>query len=401
MYRMPRVIFILVLSIICVSCQGTKKDNIALMKFDTSGLSEFITINEELYNNILSRLNEMGKYNIIESKEFDRLIVKIMNENSGLTPDQAKIKAMKDNEIERAYFGEVLKVSEKYYICMKGLNKDGVYTDFLVQAVDEGSKDFEKIIGEIPDKLFSFEDRNLRSDKMEHPSPFEVRIFKGIEFVYIPPGTFMMGAKADEVGRDLDQIPSHEVMITRGYWIGKYEVTQEQWMSVMDSNPSHFRGDDRPVETVSWFTVQEFIKTLNEKSDGKYRLPTEAEWEFACRGGTTTLYCFGNDRSKVEEYSWFGRNDGETHPVGQKRSNNWGIYDMHGNVWEWTQDWYQENYFSISPKIDPKGPSYGTYKVRRGGSWRHFRNFCRSASRALRNPYDEYPFIGFRLARTF
>jgi formylglycine-generating enzyme required for sulfatase activity len=163
-----------------------------------------------------------------------------------------------------------------------------------------------------------------------------------MEFVLIQAWTFQMGSNNGEP----NEKPVHMVRISRPFYLGKYEVTQAQWEAVMGNNPSQFKGDpNSPVENVSWDDVQEFIKRLkrlNTRESGvKYRLPREAEWEYAAQAGTTTAYSFGNDPSQLGEYAWYGENaNGETHPVGQKKPNPWGLYDMHGNVWEWVQDWY-------------------------------------------------------------
>ena len=178
-----------------------------------------------------------------------------------------------------------------------------------------------------------------------------------MELVLIPAGAFMMG---DEKG-DAEEKPAHKVTFSKPFYMGKFEVTQEQWEAVMGGNPSHFKGARNPVDRVSWEACQSFIKKLNEKSAGAgitFSLPSEAQWEYACRTGSSTEFGFGNGESKLNEYGWFADNaDDTTHPVGQKKPNAWGLYDMHGNVWEWTADWYDEDYYRKSPTIDPSGPS--------------------------------------------
>jgi formylglycine-generating enzyme required for sulfatase activity len=228
----------------------------------------------------------------------------------------------------------------------------------------------------------------------------------GMEFVLISPGTFTMGAgdgeKKGEKKAD-DEIPAHQVRISKPFYLGKFEVTQGQWEAVMGSrsNPSNFNGRSNPVEMVSWDNVQEFINRLN-KQEGhtRYRLPTEAEWEYAARAGTTSAYSFGDDAGSLGQYAWYADNSGKkTHPVGQKQSNAWGLYDMHGNVWEWVQDWHGENYYSSSPSTDPKGPSSGSGRVTRGGCWINDAGGCRSASRNSYWPGGRSgEYYGFRLA---
>jgi formylglycine-generating enzyme required for sulfatase activity len=220
----------------------------------------------------------------------------------------------------------------------------------------------------------------------------------GMEFVLIPAGEFMMGSSdADKEAFDNEK-PQHRVTISQPFYLGKYTVTQAQWEAVMGSNPSGFKGRNNPVENVSWDDVQEFIKKLNQKEGGnKYRLPTEAEWEYAARAGTTSRYSFGDDAEALGRYAWYWGNSGKTtHPVGGKEPNGLGLYDMHGNVWEWVQDWYGG--YAGSLATDPRGPSSGSYRVIRGGSWIINAGYCRSAYRGLNTPDDRDNSVGFRLA---
>jgi formylglycine-generating enzyme required for sulfatase activity len=222
-----------------------------------------------------------------------------------------------------------------------------------------------------------------------------------MEFVLIPSGSFTMGADKNVEAADDRETPQHRVNISKDFYLGKYEVTQQQWRAVMgmDRDPSRYRGSN-PVELVSWDDAQEFIDRLNQKEGHKrYRLPTEAEWEYAARAGTASTYSFGDDAGSLSDYAWFNGNSGKaTHPVGQKQPNPWGLYDMYGNVWEWVQDWYGDRYYSDSASSDPKGPNSGSQRVNRGGSWGASAKYCRSAYR------DDYPpdvrvgGIGFRLA---
>jgi formylglycine-generating enzyme required for sulfatase activity len=219
----------------------------------------------------------------------------------------------------------------------------------------------------------------------------------GMEFVRIPAGEFRMGSNDG----DTDERPVHTVRISRPFDLGKYEVTQAQWEAVMRINPSHFTGDpNRPVENVSWEDVQAFIRKLNAKEgDTPYRLPTEAEWEYAARAGTTTAFSFGNDAIQLGDYAWYYENsESRTHPVGQKKPNAWGLYDIHGNVWEWVQDWYGT--YPAETITDPQGPSSGSGRVFRGGCWSHDAGYCRSAIRRGAAPGYRDVGIGFRLLRT-
>lgn len=228
----------------------------------------------------------------------------------------------------------------------------------------------------------------------------------GLTLVRIKLGSFTMGSPATEDGRDNDEIP-HEVTLTEPYWLGRTEVTQSQYEAVMGKNPSHFKGKDRPVEMVSWRDAVEFCKklTARERAAGRlppgqeYRLPTEAEWENACRAGSKTAYCFGDDAEKLDDYAWYASNFGKhTHEVAGKQPNAWGLYDMHGNVSEWCNDRYAE--YPRGAVRDPSGPPRGSpSRVARGGSWNVSAWKCRSADRVGISPKISNVYLGFRLAR--
>ncbi len=225
----------------------------------------------------------------------------------------------------------------------------------------------------------------------------------GMEFIRVSSGTFFMGSQEDEEGSSKER-PRHKVHISSPFYLGKYEVTQGQWLAVMGKkHPSNFPALDRPVDEVSWNDAQAFIRKLNEKEKvNYYRLPTEAEWEYAARAGSDTAYCFGNDPEGVSlsQYAWYEANSGkQSHPVGKKQPNAWGLYDMHGNVSEWVQDFYDKNYYSSSKEKDPMGPITGRKMVVRGGAWINQVFSCRSAARAYYSvDYTDSDF-GFRIIR--
>ncbi len=214
--------------------------------------------------------------------------------------------------------------------------------------------------------------------------------------IKVPSGCFQMGSNS---GYYFEQ-PVHRVCVG-SFMLGKYEVTQNQWQAVMGDNPSKFKncGGECPVERVSWHDVQTFIQRLNNQTGEHYRLPTEAEWEYACRsGGRNQKYCGGSNPDSV---AWYEGNSGKTtHPVGQKRANGLELYDMSGNVYEWVQDWYNRSYYNNSPKNNPAGASGGSSRVNRGGSWRYGASSQRSASRNGYDPGVRNSDIGFRLARS-
>jgi len=232
----------------------------------------------------------------------------------------------------------------------------------------------------------------------------------GMDFVRIEPGSFIMGSPLEEPGRSSDE-KLHQVTLTQSIYIQTTEVTQKQWEAVMGNNPSGFSncGDDCPVENVSWDDVQEFIRRLNNReSPEKYRLPTEAEWEYVCRAGTGTPFPFGRCLSTEQANyngNYFltgcskGKNRKSTLPVASLKANAWGLYDMNGNVWEWCQDWYDE--YPSDSVSDPSGPPTGSYRVCRGGSWKHEARKCRSANRNRYAPSFKGNNIGFRLVGQF
>ena len=224
----------------------------------------------------------------------------------------------------------------------------------------------------------------------------------GMEFVSIPAGTFTMGGDWDKEQADENELPKHAVTFESAFYIGKVTVTQSQWAALMDINPSQFIGDDLPVETVSHNDAGEFIRRLNEtEQTDTYRLPTEAEWEYAARAGSENTYCFGPGRMKLPDYAWYKNNsDKQTHPVGQLRPNDWGLFDMHGNVHEWCSDWYDRNYYAASPGKSPEGPPSGLARVLRGGDWGSDDWYCRCAIRSLSSPDRRSPRVGFRVVKT-
>jgi formylglycine-generating enzyme required for sulfatase activity len=216
----------------------------------------------------------------------------------------------------------------------------------------------------------------------------------GMKFKLLPAGTFTMGEGND----------AHQVTLTKPFEIAVYELTQEQASKVTEVNPSRFRGLQNPVEEVSWDEAVAFCQKLSElpaekKAGYVYRLPTEAEWEYACRAGTTTKYSFGDSDSELGDYAWYDRiSDKRTHPVGQKKPNAWGLYDMHGNVWEWCQDWYGG--YPSGSVTDPTGAASGSYRVYRGGSWYTLSGGCRSAIRYRSTPDFRNSYLGFRVLRS-
>ena len=229
----------------------------------------------------------------------------------------------------------------------------------------------------------------------------------GMKFVYIKPGRFIMGSPSGESGRGGDET-QHRVTFTKGFYMQTTEVTQGQWEQVMGSRPwsskNYVRKNvNNPAVYISWNDCQAFIQKLNQMEGGnKYRLPTEAEWEYACRAGSAKRFSFGNSDGQLGGYTWYDGNtdsagEAYAHGVGTKKPNVWGLYDMHGNVWEWCRDWYGD--YPSGSVIDPEGPSSGVYRVYRGGSWGDEAGACRSANRNRREPGNRFVILGFRLIR--
>lgn len=221
------------------------------------------------------------------------------------------------------------------------------------------------------------------------------------EFVLIPAGEFLMGSHDPYHGS-----PVRKVRISQPFYLGKYEVTQGQWEAVMGEHRRDPQENKTlPIDRVSWNEVQEFISKLNAREGHtKYRLPTEAQWEYAARAGTTTDYHFGNDMKKLEEYGWYKQNAaGQRRPVGRLKPNTWGLYDMHGNVWEWVQDWQRGGFVTPFPAgvdIDPQGPATGLNRLVKGGAWNAYAEHCKLAYSSFVRPHEYGPGLGFRLLRT-
>jgi uncharacterized protein (TIGR02996 family) len=237
--------------------------------------------------------------------------------------------------------------------------------------------------------------------------PYEmVTLAPGVEmgFAWVPPGTFVMGSPPREKGRQENET-RHRVTLTRGYYLGVHAVTQAQWRAVLGTDPSHFKGDDLPVEQVGWAEARAYAAQLTEqRGDGHvYRLPTEAEWEYACRAGTDTPFHFGATLS-TDQANFDGRRRGrgvhrdETTPVGSFPANAWGLYDMHGNVYEWCADYYEK--YPRGEVTDPTGPTEGWCWVIRGGGWNTGAGFCRAALRYALAGTVGRDYVGFRVARS-
>ncbi|MFM7101016.1 MAG: formylglycine-generating enzyme family protein [Verrucomicrobiota bacterium] len=228
-------------------------------------------------------------------------------------------------------------------------------------------------------------------------------------FVWIPPGTFLRGSPSTELWRNQDETP-HEVVLTQGFFMGRHEVTQSEYQAVMTNNPSFFKGPDLPVESLTWVQATNFCARWaeRERAAGRLpagwecRLPTEAQWEYACQSGATTAFPFGNSEISLAEYAWYqASSQSKTHAAGQLKPNAFGLYDMLGNVWEWCDDFKIDGYYAQAPQYDPSGPTIGSVRVLRGGSWDGHAAFCRPAARLGFAPSFRGSNVGFRLALGF
>lgn len=244
---------------------------------------------------------------------------------------------------------------------------------------------------------------NIQSNAGEAPTPpKEIALDLGggvlLELVLIPAGKFTMGSPADEKSRNKDEGPQHEVTITKPFYLGKFVVTQAQYEKVMGANPSEHKGADQPVETASWDDAQEFCKKLSAQSKKTVNLPTEAKWEYACRAGTLTRFNSGDKDEDLDGVAWYGfeRSEKTTHPVGKKLPNAWGLYDTHGNIWEWCHDWFEREY-AAGPASDPQSSVTRGGRVVRGGAWHYAPRHCRSAHRYGYAPDIRGGALGFRV----
>jgi formylglycine-generating enzyme required for sulfatase activity len=253
---------------------------------------------------------------------------------------------------------------------------------------------------------------HINTDENDNPSRVPASRASQTNMVFVKGGNFDMGELFSFDSPRVDEEPVHEVYVD-DFYIGKYEVTQGLWEEVMGNNPSYFKdyGNIYPVESVSWIDVQEFLKKLNQKTELNYRLPTEAEWEYAARGGGEGFsYSGTNSKTKLGSYAWYDVSSrltpinanacGETHSVGQKKPNGLGLYDMSGNVWEWCSDWYDAKYYGKSPKNNPQGPPGGSLRICRGGSWDLTAMYLLNIRRGSKRPNSVSHDLGFRLART-
>lgn len=273
-------------------------------------------------------------------------------------------------------------------------------TGGLIRRMDHQLALMNRVLGEIAERKTEIIAGATAFFGMRAGEERDWEIAPGVKmpFCWCPPGEFLMGSPEAEEDRDDDENQVH-VILTKGFWMAKTPVTQKQWNAIMGNNPSHFKGENLPVETISWDDAQEFLKKINAKigypDGGQMELPTEAQWEYACRAGEKGPFSGGS----LDEVAWCSINSGDqTHPVGMKKPNAWGLHDMHGNVYEWCADRYDHK---LTGGVDPTGPSSDGIRLHRGGCWGDLACDCSAAARNAISPNYVCPVIGFRLARCF
>ncbi len=377
--------------------------------FDLTTQNVDSSILRPLSESIRRELVRSGKYKVINRGDMNAILSEQMFQISGCVSGQCTgiVEAGRLLDVGKVVIGSINIVGKTYYLSLslidvKTGNIERVSEDKCKCEVDElieASKRVTKrllgeiLVGDLPETMATV-------STMPAKTGGEASAVN-MEFVLVKGGCYQMG---DGFGDGYaDERPVHEVCVN-DFFIGKYDVTQGQWKEIMGANPSGFKlcGDNCPVENISWNDTQRFIAKLEQRIGKNYRLPTEAEWEYAARsGGKKEKWAGTNSESALGEYAWFNANSGDnTHPVGQRKPNGLGLYDMSGNVWEWCQDLYDENYYKYSPKNNPSGPDSGTNRVLRGGSWFNGAGYTRAEKRLSIIPDYRDSNDGFRLVRS-
>ncbi|MFH0795706.1 MAG: SUMF1/EgtB/PvdO family nonheme iron enzyme [Candidatus Omnitrophota bacterium] len=372
------------------------------------------SVSRILSDSLRASLYKIGTYRLLSRENMEDILKEQKTMLSGCTSQECVVEVGKLLSVQKMFSGTIGKVGATYVVTLKLFS---VETGEIEKIEEEECAKCEEdsllvSIRNIAKKVCGLPSETIVSPSQQipnvgvgfiQPAPekkeISIDLGKGVkmEMVLIPPGEFLMGSPASEEGRGNDEI-QHTVRITKSFYLGKYEVTQEQWEAIMGNNPSYFKGARNPVEMVSWNDCQEFLGRLNQLiSGGGFRLPFEAEWEYACRAGTTTAFHYGDSLSLDQANFYkglFRKNRKETTPVGSFSPNAFGLYDMHGNVWEWCSDWYGE--YPTALQIDPEGPPTGSYRVMRGGAWCYSAFCCRSADRVNCGPAVRQRDFGFR-----
>jgi sulfatase modifying factor 1 len=361
------------------------------------------TYAQDLTSILVNEVTKLGKYEVY-SQEYVRTLAGWSAERlASVCTDTKCLTALGQMDISKLIFGTVSKIGTRYTLSLNLFDTQNAISEKTISEFCPAEDELTELMQMAVRKLLgeSLEVSTAKAEKSASavgalPKEFKYLV-TGMEFVFIKGGCFEMG---DTFGDgNIDEKPVHEVCVD-DFYLGKYEITQRQWEKVMGRIPSFYRGKNNPVEMVTWNDVQRFIARLNSQSTRKYRLPTEAEWEYAAKGGgKREKYSGTSQEGELGQYAWYSKNPGnQPHPVGQKEPNGLGLYDMSGNVSEWCADWYDAHYYQKSPKNNPRGPVNGEFRVLRGGSWFSLPRYVRAASRIWYGPGGWNYTIGLRLA---
>lgn len=377
---------------------GQETYNVAIVKMQVSGgIPESYSV--AFTDRLRVELFNTGAFNVMERNEMDEILKEQGFQMSGCTTDECFVQVGKILGVNHIVAGSVSKIGNLYTITLRLISVEtsktikAIPVDYKGEVEELASSKMKEAAQMLAgQQVISTSSSNYTSS----PQPSVTSVLPGVSFVKIPSGSFQMGSNEYN-----NEKPIHTVNI-QSFYMMTTEVTQAQWTAIMGNNPSNWKGDNLPIEGVSWNDAQDFLRKLNQKDPGKnYRLPSEAEWEYACRAGTTTRFYSGDNDNDLDAIAWYFSNSGyNTHPVGQKRANAWGLYDMSGNVWEWCQDWYHDSYYGAPLDGSAWESPRGSHRVLRGGSWSSLPNCCRSAFRFINDPDDRNINIGFRLVRS-
>jgi sulfatase modifying factor 1 len=379
---------------------------------------------QELTSILVSEISKLGKYEIY-SQENVRTLAGWTAEKMklGCTSTQC-LMALGQMDVAKLISGSVGKIGNRYSVSLSLFDTQNAKAEKAISEFCRTEDELIELVQKAGRQLLGAPGEPSAAEKKELDKTFTNSM--GMEFVLIPAGKFIMGSPNNEPGRAENEGPQREVQITKPFYMGKYEVkvsefrelvkagqfktdaetnggayvpVKEKWQrkeGVNWMNPGFSQKDDHPVVCLAWPDAVEYCKWLTKKTGHAYRLPTEAEWEYACRAGSQQAYSFGPDGRELSKYAWYGENSGgKTRPVGQKKPNGWVLFDMHGNVWEWCQDWYAA--YPVGTAIDPGGPLRGSGRVHRGGGWISQEKYSRCAIR--RSGFGGSDRLGFRLVR--
>ena len=391
----------LILTLVATVSAGKDLPKIAVWDLISGDIKA--TYAQDLTSILVSEITKLGKYEVYSQENVRTLAGGSAERLASICTDTKCLTALGQMDISKLISGTVSKIGTRYTLSLNLFDTQNAKPEKAISEFCQAEDELTELMQMAVRKLLG-ESLEVSTAEAEKPAsavgalPREFKyLVTGMEFVFIKGGCFEMGDTFGDGNRD--EKPVHEVCVD-DFYLGKYEITQRQWEKVMGRIPSFFRGKDNPVEMVTWNDAQRFIERLNSQSIRKYRLPTEAEWEYAARsGGKREKYSGTSLEGELGQYAWYYATPGnQTHPVGQKKPNGLGLYDMSGNVWEWCADWYDAHYYQKSPKDNPRGPVNGEFRVLRGGSWYSLPRYVRAASRIWYGPAGWNYTIGFRLA---